>query len=107
MKSKIYNIFTERKIPSWKATEEIPEILVISADPPSTCPYQFYQTWQLNTDTFTWDTYPISATWDSYSDLVCPTIPDTIPFWCSDTYSRDGGIISETVVIGTIFDDQE
>jgi len=73
MRSKIYNIYTERLIPSWKATDDIPEILVISANPP-----------------------PISG-----SDII------PIPFWCANTFDRDGGIISETVTIGTIYDDQE
>jgi len=72
VRSKIYNIYTERLIPSWKATDVIPEILVISANPP-----------------------PISG-----SDIT------QIPFWCANTVDKDGGIIDETVVVGTIFDDQ-
>ena len=94
-------------IPSWKATTDIPEILVISANPPSTCAFQYYQSWQLNKDTFTWDTYPISASWDGNDELVCPSIPEVVPFWCSDTVDRDGGISSGQGISGTIFDDQE
>lgn len=106
MRSKIYNIFYERKIPDWKATSDIPDILVITSNPPNICPYEFWQTWDTSPSGYTWDTYPITSSWGDYAGLICPTLPTDLPYWCANTFDRDGGIIDEIVIPGTIFDDQ-
>lgn len=107
MKSKIYNIYFERKIPSWKATEVVPEILVAQEDPPSICYFEFPQSWSEFLSNYSWDSFPISGSWGLYDREICPSTSSEIPFWCADTISKDGGIIEETITNGTIFDDQE
>ena len=107
MRSEIYNIYYERKIPSWKATSDIPDILIITGGViPNVCPYEFWQSWDTSPSGLTWDTYPVSGYWGGYDTLNCYVTPGELPFWCANTFDRDGGIIDELVVTGTIFDDQ-
>lgn len=103
--SSVFNIYFEKKIPSWKATEEIPNILVISANPPII--YVYPQEWGGISESFTWDLFIETDSWDNYDRPYIPQEVENSGFWCSHTCDRDGGIINETVVVGTIYDDQE